>query len=88
MGPLRKAEQKSLRSMRVSPRQAQILSLAADALTDKEIAARLGLSLFTIRSHIQRFYFLNNVHNRAGAVAIWLRSQTRPVPSDSPPVRR
>ena len=66
------------RFVRVSPRQAEILSLAADALTDKEIAAHLGVSLFTVRSHIQRFYLVNNVHSRAGAVAIWLRSQTFP----------
>jgi DNA-binding CsgD family transcriptional regulator len=60
--------------VRTTPRQSQILDLAAADLSDKEIAASLGLSISTIRTHLERFYGANAVHGRTGAVALWLRS--------------
>jgi DNA-binding CsgD family transcriptional regulator len=71
--------------VRATPRQRQILNLAASDLSDKEIAARLGLSISTIRTHLERFYAANGVHSRTGAVGLWLRSneagrQHQPVP--------
>lgn len=58
---------------RITRRQAQMLELAAEGLTDKEIAARLGLAVPTIRSYWQRLYKENRIHNRAAAMAFWLR---------------
>jgi DNA-binding NarL/FixJ family response regulator len=55
-------------------RQAQILELAAHGLADKEIARQLGVSISTIRTQVKRFYSVNSVHNRAGAVGLWLRA--------------
>ena len=56
-------------------RQAQIVALAADSLTDKEIAARLGLSVHTVRTHFHRIYQENHIRNRVAAVRLWLRSR-------------
>jgi DNA-binding CsgD family transcriptional regulator len=61
----------------LSPRQMQVLSLIADGLTDKEIAARLGLRHRTVRTHLERLYARYGLHNRAGALTIWFRSQAR-----------
>lgn len=40
--------------VRATPRQAQILDLAASDLSDKQIAGSLGLSISTIRTHLER----------------------------------
>jgi DNA-binding CsgD family transcriptional regulator len=58
-----------------SPRQDEVLGLIADGLTDKEIAIRLGLRQRTVRTHLERLYARHGVHNRAGAVTVWLRAQ-------------
>ena len=60
-------------AIRVSPRQAEILELVANGLPDKEIAARLGVSLRTVRTHLERFYAARGVHDRAAAAATWVR---------------
>ena len=59
--------------LRVTRRQRQIVSLAAEGLTDKEIAERLSLSVSTVRTHLERFYAANGLRNKAEAVASWLR---------------
>jgi DNA-binding NarL/FixJ family response regulator len=61
--------------IRVSPRQEEILTLIADGFTDKEIALRLGLRQRTVRTHLERLYARHGLHNRAGALTIWLRSR-------------
>lgn len=58
-----------------SPRQAEVLSLIADGLTDKEIALRLGLTQRTVRTYIERLFARHGLHNRAGAVRLWVYSQ-------------
>jgi DNA-binding NarL/FixJ family response regulator len=58
-----------------SPRQAQIVSMVAEGQGDKEIALRLGLSVSTVRTHLQRLYRELGVHSRARAVATWLLTQ-------------
>ncbi len=55
------------------PRQCEILALLADGLADKEIAARLGLSTRTIRTHLERLYSRYGIHSRSAAVALWFR---------------
>jgi DNA-binding NarL/FixJ family response regulator len=58
-------------------RQLQILKLVASGLSDKQIAARLGLSRSTIRTHLHRLYADHGLHNRAQAVALWMRGGGR-----------
>ena len=58
-----------------SPRQAQIVSLVAGGLGDKEIAQRLGVSVSTVRTHLQRLYRDMGVHSRSRAVATWFQTQ-------------
>ncbi len=58
----------------MSPRQVQILQLAAAGLADKQIAARLGVKPRTVRTHLERLYERHEVHSRTAAVVMWLRS--------------
>lgn len=58
--------------MGFTDRQAQILDLAAQGHSDKEVARKLGLSIHTVRSHLQRLYSSENLSNRAEAVAAFI----------------
>jgi DNA-binding CsgD family transcriptional regulator len=60
------------RDRRFTERQRQILRLLAADKLDKEIAAELGLSYRTIRSHVERMFRMCAVRGRAGLVAVWL----------------
>jgi DNA-binding NarL/FixJ family response regulator len=65
----------SLTRLRLTPRQSQVLSLIAAGHSDKEIAARLGVSHRTVRTHLDRLLREHGLHSRTEAVAAWLRSQ-------------
>ena len=49
----------------ISPRQAEVAALLARRLTDKEIAARLGVSRHTARRHVELVMIRLRVHSRA-----------------------
>jgi DNA-binding CsgD family transcriptional regulator len=57
--------------LRFTPRQREILDLAVRGLTDKEVAAGLGVAISTIRTHLERFYRENGLRNKSEAVAAW-----------------
>ncbi|TME40028.1 MAG: helix-turn-helix transcriptional regulator [Chloroflexi bacterium] len=65
-------------TMSVSPRQREIMRLVASGLSDKEIAARLQVSPFTVRTHLQRLYAQHGLHNRAEAAATWMIGRQAP----------
>ena len=67
----------SSRRIVVTPRQAEILSLVARGLGDKEIADSLGVAPRTIRTHLERLFHEYGFSTRAEAVAAWLRSKRR-----------
>jgi len=49
-------------------RQQQLVSLVAKGLTNKEIAARLNLSEYTVRNHIHRILKQVDAESRSEAV--------------------
>ena len=53
---------------RLTPRQCEVLKLAATGATHKEIANRLGVSPKTARNHLANLYENLDVHTRAQAV--------------------
>lgn len=60
-------------------REIEVLRLAAEGLTDPEIAGKLFISRNTVHSHFNRIMARLQVHTRARAVAIgyerrWLRT--------------
>jgi RNA polymerase sigma factor (sigma-70 family) len=56
-------------SASLTPREREILRLVARGLSDKEIAADLGLSPHTVHRHISNILTRLNVASRAAAVA-------------------
>lgn len=63
------------RDMMLTPRQAEILSLVALGLSDKEIAGCLGIAPRTIRTHLERLFHEYGLTSRSAAVAAWLRAK-------------
>ena len=57
---------------RLSVREAEIMDLVAQGLTNTQIARRLYLSEKTVKNHINRIFAKLGVTNRAHAVAVWL----------------
>jgi len=58
------------RSAILSPREQDVLQLVAEGMTNKEIARRLILSEYTIKSHVTSLFNKLGVDSRAAAVAI------------------
>jgi DNA-binding NarL/FixJ family response regulator len=54
----------------LSGREQQILELIASGLTDAEIAKRVTLSEFTVKTHVKRLLTKLGARNRAHAVAL------------------
>jgi DNA-binding CsgD family transcriptional regulator len=61
-----------------TPRQEQILALAATGHLDKEIAIALEIALPTVRTHLERLYREYGLHNRTEAVTVWLSKNNLP----------
>jgi LuxR family maltose regulon positive regulatory protein len=53
----------------LSDRELEVLHLIAEGLTNPEIAARLYLSIHTVKTHTRNIYGKLNVHNRTQAIA-------------------
>lgn len=58
----------------LSPREQEILALLAYGLSNKEIAAKLFISFFTVRAHLMHIYEKLHVRSRTEAAAKFLRS--------------
>jgi DNA-binding CsgD family transcriptional regulator len=58
----------------LTPREAEVLRLAADGATSEEIAAALHLTEHTVKSHLKRIQGKLGARNRTHAVAVALRS--------------
>jgi DNA-binding CsgD family transcriptional regulator len=57
----------------LTPRERDVLQLAADGLTTPTIAQRLSVSRATVRTHFGNIYIKLDVRSRAGAVAKGMR---------------
>jgi len=72
--PIEGDEQASCEAARrLTPRQAELLTLVAAGLTDKEIAGRLQLSVRTVQKQLQLAYRRLGVTNRTAAVRAFAR---------------
>src|SRR5215203_948009 len=59
---------------KLTPREAEVLQLLTSGLTQQEIARQLVISESTVASHIEHILDKLDVHSRAQAVALALRS--------------
>ncbi|MBK1659647.1 helix-turn-helix transcriptional regulator [Paracraurococcus ruber] len=69
----------------ITGRRREVLGLVCDGLDNREIARQLGLSLATVRNHVNALYAHTDVHSRA-ALVVWARE--RGFTGTSPPVPR
>jgi DNA-binding NarL/FixJ family response regulator len=61
------------RAYDLSPREAEVMNLIADGLSNRQIAARCFLSEKTVKNHVNRIFAKLAVSSRAEAVSCWLR---------------
>jgi DNA-binding NarL/FixJ family response regulator len=58
---------------RLTHREGEVLALLSKGQMDKEIAARLGLSIYTVHEHVRNIFEKLRVHNRTEAVVKFLQ---------------
>jgi DNA-binding CsgD family transcriptional regulator len=58
----------AVRSLRLSPRECEILALLASGESNKEMARRLGISPNTVKTHVARIYEKLEVQKRVQAI--------------------
>ena len=61
----------------LTAREREILTCLGDAMDRREVAARLGISENTVRTHIQNLLAKLEVHSTVEAVSLMLRNQPR-----------
>ena len=66
---MRLGRQEKIRDIGVSARQAEVLQLLAEGYSYKACAAKLSLSIDTVRTHVRKIYERLHVNSRAEAVA-------------------
>jgi DNA-binding NarL/FixJ family response regulator len=62
----------------LSPRQRQVLEYVRVGRTNREIAARLNISIGTVNKHVQQVLSILKVHNRTQAAAVARTSASDP----------
>jgi DNA-binding CsgD family transcriptional regulator len=67
----------------LSDRELQIVQLLAEGHSDKAIAQSLGMSKWTVRTHMTRMFEKTGQRSRTGLVAMWLRTNSRSVATSS-----
>jgi DNA-binding NarL/FixJ family response regulator len=61
----------------LSERETEVLELAAQGLTNTELATRLEITVHTVKFHLASVYRKLGVANRTEAVSVLFRSQAR-----------
>ncbi|HWH51045.1 MAG TPA: LuxR C-terminal-related transcriptional regulator [Gemmatimonadaceae bacterium] len=61
------------RAVLLTAREREVLQLLADGLGNKQIAARLGISTSTVKTHLEELFDRLDVASRAEAVAAGVR---------------
>lgn len=59
---------------KLSEREIEVLGLAAQGYSNKEIAKKLWLSYFTVRSHFEKIYRKLDIHSDRQAIAYYYKN--------------
>lgn len=64
----------------LTPAQARVYEEFVDGLSEKEIAAKLGISIHTVHDHAKAIYKSLSVSSRGELIADWVKRQTGTTP--------
>jgi DNA-binding NarL/FixJ family response regulator len=67
---------RNVKTIKLSPRELEIMALLAEGLSDKEIVCRLSSSFTTVRTHLTRIYRKMQARSRTEAAVKYLRCAT------------
>lgn len=56
----------------LSPREAQVMQLMTEGMTNRQIASRLSVTVHAVKFHLASIYRKLEVHNRTEAVVAFL----------------
>lgn len=71
---LDQAIEQSLSGLRLlSPREREVLGMAAQGLTNQQVAANLEVTVHAVKFHLASIYRKLGVNNRTEAAVVWLR---------------
>jgi DNA-binding NarL/FixJ family response regulator len=62
---------------KLSPRECDVLELASSGLTNREVAARLGVTVHAVKFHLAAAYKKLGVGNRTAAAVLFLSEDVR-----------
>jgi len=79
-----KPQQPGLPYEGLTPRELEVLQLAADGLRNEEIAGRLGISDKTVKNHIANIFSKLQVNDRTQAILYALRKGLVTLPREEP----
>lgn len=79
MAQVQQAPEADASQVALSTREMEVLALLADGLVKKEIAVKLGISFFTVSTHIRHVYDKLNVLNAPAAVSIAYQTGLLPI---------
>jgi DNA-binding NarL/FixJ family response regulator len=74
-----KGRPEALEAVRMTPREREVINLIAEALSNKEIAARLNLATHTVKSHVRNVMEKLTLHTRL-QIAAYAHKNDRPSP--------
>lgn len=72
------------RDLLLSPREAEVLALMSQGLTNQQLAGQLNVSVHAVKFHLAAIYRKLGVANRTEAAVTYLRGVNR-VPGDDVP---
>jgi DNA-binding NarL/FixJ family response regulator len=67
----------------LSPREAEVLAMAARGLTNADVAARLHVTVHAVKFHLAAIYRKLGVSNRTEAAFLFLRASGSPGSEDA-----
>ena len=68
-------EERANNSRRLTDKEMEVMDHVADGLTDREIAAKLGIALSTVRKHVQNAKSKMQAKNRFQAMWMWFNGE-------------
>jgi DNA-binding NarL/FixJ family response regulator len=67
-------QHQDIQSRQLSPREAQVMQLMAEGMTNRQIAGQLSVTVHAVKFHLASIYQKFGVHNRTEAAVAFLEA--------------